>query len=177
MQKQPGGHRLRCPHISDPSHEGYALVLVLVVLAVILLAAAEESSRVVREIRVAHVRAASEQAFYVAEAGFNKIRAEIIVTGAPEGKYLDPTLPQTESFSDPSGHVLGSYTLHVTQTVVGSHPAYVVVSEGVLESGAARRTLAGTVIIIDPNPAHKKKVTPPGKPPIYVWATETAFDP
>jgi Tfp pilus assembly protein PilX len=163
-----------CTRISGRTNHGYALVLVLVAMAVLLVVALEESSRVVREIRVATVRASSEQAFYLAEAGFNKIRAEIIVTGGPEDKYLQPETPQTESFTDSDGHALGTYTLRVTQTVVNSKKAYVVVSDGVLSAGTARRTVSGTISV----PGTKRVIKPPGSPSsVNVWVTNTDFDP
>lgn len=69
---------VRSYELQRTSDKGYALPLVLIGIAILLVFAGEVSSRVSREARVTKVRENSEMAFYAAEAGFNRVRARLI---------------------------------------------------------------------------------------------------
>lgn len=129
---------------------GNALVMVLVTIAILLLAITEISGRAVREMRIVRVRTATEQAYYAAEAGFNRIAAQISRTGSVRSGYLDPIDPTqphstTENLTtlvDGEPVVVGGYTITVSKV---ANNVYHVVSQGWEQGQEAKRYIAGTI--------------------------------
>lgn len=143
---------------------GYALPLVLVGVAVLLLYVGETSSRLKREARVTKVRENGEVAFYGAEAGFNEAIARMQglfqqnsampdATACPKMMSLAGT--RTVAYTDTQGNVQVNYTLTISREGTGN---YYIVSESLYGSDGvyqARRVLAGSIWVetdaIDPS--------------------------
>ncbi|MDB4896525.1 MAG: hypothetical protein JWN15_2787 [Firmicutes bacterium] len=124
------------------TEQGYALVLVLVAIAVFLLFASETTARSIREIRVTKTSENSEAAFYAAEAGFNRVRARLTKQG--DDTAILALDGRAETLLLDSGAPAGHYTIQVSK--VGDQ-SYAVVSTGTAGTGATagKRVVAGTI--------------------------------
>lgn len=125
---------------------GYALPLVLLVIALVLLYTMTTTSRLRREAQINRLRENSEIANYAAEAGFNRARARIITRAkdAPAGDLVQALDQFTETI--PGG---GTYALTISPVPpTGTNlSAYRIDVTGTFGSGAfaATRFVRGTV--------------------------------
>lgn len=125
--------------------------MVVLAIAVFLVYAGQAANRVVREARIARVKANAEVAYYAAEAGFNRARAKIIGRSPAGALGLNG---QGESLAPG-----GTYLLAVTYDDARS--CYQINSEGRYGQGRleAIRTVSGCVRIT---------ATPPSPQPYRV---------
>jgi hypothetical protein len=138
--------------------DGYALPLVLVGIAVLLVLAGTAASRISREARVTKLEEHAEAAYHAAEAGFNRVRSLAVrCDGSPAS--LDGH-SETLTFLDETGAAQtgGRYQI----TVIGTGP-WDVTAIGFYGSGAftATRVVKGTVSITPPVPPKPPKSPPP----------------
>lgn len=144
------------------AEQGYALPLVLMAIALILLYSAETSRRVTREVRVTKVKEEAEFAFYAAEAGFNRVRARMIKQASAEQIRALHDRIDTLTYVDDEGavRVAGRYHLQVEEMTAGVK--YRVISTGTAGSDPktqARRVVAGTIEITGTKAGGDKRVT------------------
>lgn len=113
--------------------------MVLLGIALFLIYAAESSSRVVREARIARLKTNAEIAQYAAEAGFNRVRARIV----GNGNYTSVLTLDTVEITLASG---ATYTLEVTGVDPTAYIVYVK-STGAIGEGdlRAERVVSGTI--------------------------------
>jgi hypothetical protein len=142
---------------------------VLLSILVFAIFAGEMALRVAREARVTKVQETSGQAFYIAEAGFNEVRASVI-NGTVLAKICasgpNPVKSVTGTISGSDGAELGTYSVDVTC----NDPVYTLVATGNAGSGqsAAHRIISGTVTVTG-----QKNIGTKAKPKYYNTVTTT----